>query len=240
MNLCTNAIHAMKEKGGLLSVRCFEQITTEAMPIHNITLPAGHWVCIEVSDTGYGIPEEKLARIFDPFFTTKKNSEGTGLGLSVVLGIIKAWSGSIAVHSVKDKGTTFTVFVPSTGRKDRNADNITETSLPVLMQVTDHTVREQLKSAFAGLPVQWLSLRNVDDVPRLWRVTPWRLAIFSQAELDLPYEILVQQWRSQGIQTPFMVFSEQQITEMEILDRVAILPRNAEIAQIQTSLKKLL
>jgi signal transduction histidine kinase len=67
---------------------------------------------IRVSDTGHGIPTEYLSKVFDPFFTTKDVGKGTGLGLTVVHGIIHEHGGSIAVESEVDRGTTFTITLP--------------------------------------------------------------------------------------------------------------------------------
>jgi len=68
---------------------------------------------VEISDTGVGIPEQKINEIFDPFFTTKKDGAGTGLGLSVSVGIVRKHGGDIQVSSVENKGTTFTVLLPA-------------------------------------------------------------------------------------------------------------------------------
>ena len=78
-------------------------------------LKPGPYLELRVSDTGYGIPATIIERIFDPFFTTKGKGEGTGMGLSVVHGIIKDHGGDIAVHSEPGKGTTFYVLLPVSG-----------------------------------------------------------------------------------------------------------------------------
>ncbi len=69
-------------------------------------------VKLTVADTGHGIPEEALPQIFEPFYTTKEFGKGTGLGLTVVKGIIEEHQGSITVESEEGNGTTFTIFLP--------------------------------------------------------------------------------------------------------------------------------
>jgi two-component system NtrC family sensor kinase len=98
LNLFINAIQAMLE-GGILAIR--------ALPSED-----GHWLRVEVRDTGVGIDPEHLSRIFDPFYTTKQVGRGTGLGLSVTYGIVEKHGGHIEVQSLKGKGSTFTVVLP--------------------------------------------------------------------------------------------------------------------------------
>jgi len=114
MNLCTNAAHAMQEKGGALDVALsdFSVGPSNGNP-HGIK-PGLH-MKLAVSDTGTGISPEIMDRIFDPFFTTKGLGEGTGLGLSVVHGIVKQSGGYITVESEPGKGSTFTVRGPPSG-----------------------------------------------------------------------------------------------------------------------------
>ncbi len=98
VNLVLNAVDAMNEKG-TLTLRTYRDKPAEK-------------ACIEVSDTGHGIPKENLALIFDPFFTTKAPGKGTGLGLSTAYGILKENGGSIWVRETSKRGTTFVVEVP--------------------------------------------------------------------------------------------------------------------------------
>ncbi len=106
LNICTNAIHAMQEKGGTLSIKL-------SMPPLSARKEEINFVELEISDTGIGISKENLGRIFDPYFTTQIGGEGTGLGLSVVHGIIRHHGGSITVNSSEGQGTTFKIFLPA-------------------------------------------------------------------------------------------------------------------------------
>lgn len=112
MNLCTNAAYAMKETGGVLDIRMSEVELEDNIEQQFKGLPRGPYLRLSIADTGCGIPREIIDRIFDPFFTTKKHGEGTGMGLSVVHGIIQDMGGAISVYSEPGKGTTFHILVP--------------------------------------------------------------------------------------------------------------------------------
>lgn len=111
MNYCTNAIQAMP-KGGKLEVEIRDvTLDDNAAQIHPKLNP-GAYVKLTVRDTGYGMEPHILERIFDPFFTTKKPSEGTGMGLAVVHGIVTSHSGAIVVESKPAMGSTFYTYFP--------------------------------------------------------------------------------------------------------------------------------
>ncbi len=112
MNLCTNAYHSMADKGGVLSVSLKEIDLDSPILDNGEEIPPGRYVVLSISDTGNGMDTETMARIFEPYFTTKETGRGTGLGLSVVLGIIKSHHGRIGVYSEPGQGTTFNVYLP--------------------------------------------------------------------------------------------------------------------------------
>ena len=112
MNLCTNAAHAMREKGGVLEIELTRVNCVEGDPPPCHDMKPGAYVVLKVRDTGHGMPPEILERIFDPFFTTKKQGEGTGLGLSVLHGIVRNHKGYITVESEPGKGSVFHVYFP--------------------------------------------------------------------------------------------------------------------------------
>jgi PAS domain S-box-containing protein len=113
MNLCTNAYYAMRKSGGILGVRLFKATIEEKdSKVASSELLPGNYVQLEVSDTGCGMGRETLERIFEPYFTTKDKGEGTGLGLSVVHGIVKSYQGQVTVYSEPGKGTCFHVYLP--------------------------------------------------------------------------------------------------------------------------------
>jgi len=111
MNLATNAFHAMEETGGELKVN-LKEIELGEYDLINPDMTPGLYVCLTIADTGKGINQDILNKIFDPFFTTKERGKGSGLGLSVVHGIVKSMSGEIQVYSEPGKGTEFHVYLP--------------------------------------------------------------------------------------------------------------------------------
>ncbi len=117
MNLCSNAVYAMRESGGILNVKLEKAVIGDDDRSFDGT--PGSYVKLTVKDQGHGISAENMKRIFDPFFTTKPTGEGTGLGLSVVHGIVEENEGIITVESEKDKGTCFQLFLPTIEDKTR-------------------------------------------------------------------------------------------------------------------------
>lgn len=112
LNLCTNAEYAMRQTGGILEV-CLEAVEVNtALAGQYPTLHLGPYVQLTVRDTGHGIAPDVVERIYDPFFTTKAVGEGTGIGLSVVHGIVINHGGTIMVESQVGQGTTFTIYLP--------------------------------------------------------------------------------------------------------------------------------
>lgn len=112
MNLCLNARDAMPE-GGKLTITAENIFIDQNYAMMHLDAKVGSYIVLTISDTGLGIESELLDRIFEPFFTTKQLSNGTGLGLSTALGIVKAHGGLITVSSRVGKGTTFKVYLPA-------------------------------------------------------------------------------------------------------------------------------
>jgi PAS domain S-box-containing protein len=112
MNLCNNAAYAMRENGGILDI----MLTSIEVGLDLIAqypdLKQGPYVKLTVSDTGCGMSQEVVEHIFDPFFTTKEPGKGSGMGLPVVVGIVKSHGGYITFNSELGKGSTFNVFFP--------------------------------------------------------------------------------------------------------------------------------
>ena len=112
MNLGANAEYAMRDTGGLLAVRLEAVEVDAALAATHPALRPGPYVRLTVRDSGAGIPPDVIARMYEPFFTTKEVGHGTGLGLSVVHGIVENHGGTILVESTLGQGTTFTIYLP--------------------------------------------------------------------------------------------------------------------------------
>jgi two-component system cell cycle sensor histidine kinase/response regulator CckA len=112
MNLCTNAAHSLQERGGVI------QITVDSVRVDESSqspggLPEGEYLRLQVTDNGCGMNESTLKRAFDPFFTTRQPGQGTGLGLSVVHGIVQSHHGATEIRSRLNEGTTVIVYLPA-------------------------------------------------------------------------------------------------------------------------------
>ncbi len=121
MNLCTNARQAIVDGIGQINIKLTETVFSSDGPVDliNSDLPLGEYICICVEDTGQGIESEHLDKIFNPYFTTKNRGDGTGLGLSVVHGIVTRFNGAITTKTKPGKGSIFKLFFPKYLKADK-------------------------------------------------------------------------------------------------------------------------
>jgi len=112
VNLCTNAVHAIGVKTGTISISLEDMVVDREFAARHPGIEPGEHICLRISDSGCGIDPAVVEHIFEPFFTTKPQGEGTGLGLSVVHGIVNKLNGIITVYSDVGKGTAFTIILP--------------------------------------------------------------------------------------------------------------------------------
>ncbi len=148
LNLATNSAHAMHGRGGSLHISLHNQVVMANQGPGGIDLPPGHYVRLTVADNGCGIPVDVQDRIFDPYFTTKSAGQGTGMGLSVVMGIVKSHRGHINLVSTPGLGTTFHIHLP----------------------IHRSETRSEMASPDGRTPVGWERLLVVDDDERLLKV----------------------------------------------------------------------
>jgi len=163
MNLGTNAGYAMGQKGGRLTVRLEEISLDETFVRMHAGMVPGPYLKLTVSDTGQGIAPDNLTRIFDPFFTTKPKGEGTGMGLSVVHGIVNHLGGLVTVDSTPGQGARFQVYLPAL--QDQAALPIVEAkALPVgkerILVVDDEPFQTDMLKHLLGLLGYHVETRN--------------------------------------------------------------------------------
>ena len=180
MNLCTNAAHAMRETKGELKVSLVpvEVKPGDSLIVHHDLTP-DMYLKLTVSDTGNGIAPDIMERIFDPFFTTKNVGEGTGMGLSVVHGIVKSYRGAITVKSEVGKGTKLHVYLPllkETGekRKVEAAAHITGGEERILFVDDEKVLVELGKSMLTGLGYDVIGRTSSLEALELFRARPDR------------------------------------------------------------------
>jgi two-component system, cell cycle sensor histidine kinase and response regulator CckA len=164
MNLVVNARDAMPRGGKLV------------IATRNVTMPAGRFVCLSVSDTGEGMTDEVKARVFEPFFTTKPQGLGSGLGLATAYGIVEQANGQIRVESAPGKGSTFSVILPVNDDAE-----VTPTFIPrerprgtetVLLAEDEDAVRRLVQRALELHGYKVLPARSGEEAEQIERVHP--------------------------------------------------------------------
>ncbi|GAB4452261.1 MAG: hypothetical protein Kow0031_34670 [Anaerolineae bacterium] len=160
MNLCTNAFQAMQKSGGNLTLELAQLTAEEAAAFPHVKLASRPYVKLVVSDTGEGMTAYVRDRIFEPFFTTRKVGEGTGLGMSVVHGIVRNYDGDIYIASEPGNGTEVAIFLP-----------------------TVQTVPPPSRPSLSALPVKPATILLVDDDPTVLEVTDEMLTKFGYTVL---------------------------------------------------------
>lgn len=177
INICTNAAHAMEERGGTLEVELRERSFSPADELPLEQMRPGNYVCLEVRDTGCGMDTAILDRIFEPYFTTKPQGKGTGIGLALVHGIIKSHGGHIRVDSEKGGGTTFGVYLPVCCHQEEGMSSIVNTSISrgserVLLVDDEEQVVKMLQEMLDYLGYSVVDLTDSVEALRLFTERP--------------------------------------------------------------------
>ncbi len=179
MNLCTNALHAMDDKNGVLGIRLKKLFIGDDSPFLMHNLMPGSYVLLQVRDTGTGIPADIRDRIFDPYFTTKDVGEGSGLGLAMVHGIVRKYNGAVTVDSVPGKGSCFNVYLPLTdGTVDEPSHTDDDmTSLPrgkenIVLVDDEDIILKVGRDMLEKLGYKVKAFKNSNDALNVFRLEP--------------------------------------------------------------------
>jgi CheY-like chemotaxis protein len=208
MNLCTNAVHAMRPTGGTLTVNVSRRaIASDA------ELNPGDYVVLSVADTGVGMDAGTLGRVFEPYFTTKPNGQGTGLGLSVAHGIVKSLGGRIRVRSLPGQGTTFELQLPAASEQvsPQTADAGTgpRGTARILLVDDDPNITRLAERMLAPLGYQVTSVNDSRAALDLWSRSPesYDLLISDQVMPELSGAEMVKQVLAVRPNLPVIVWS---------------------------------
>jgi PAS domain S-box-containing protein len=181
MNLCTNAAHAIGANGGTLTLNLTSTDIDAGTASHFPDLPLAAYVKLLIEDSGHGIAPDNLERIFDPYFTTKMVGEGTGLGLSVVQGIVENHGGRINVDSEVGKGTCFTLLLPRVKVVNLLESEDKKTTLPGTEQILFVDDEESLtilgKEMLEYLGYLVTASTSSKDALEIFRAEPDRFAL---------------------------------------------------------------
>jgi len=177
MNLCTNAYHAMRERGGTLTVDLRRVQVDDRVASRVPDLKPGEFARLTVADTGPGIDPQTLRRIFEPFFTTKAPGEGTGMGLSVVHGIATQTGGAVGVETVLGTGTTFQVYLPihhaEAGAAPEQFPPVAERAVGRILLVDDEPALAQVMARrLRGLGFEVTGLTSSEEALRTFLAAP--------------------------------------------------------------------
>ncbi len=247
MNLCVNASHAMRGDKGTILIELEQVFLGADFAGYHPPLKSGKHICLKVSDTGVGIPAGVLDKIFDPYFTTKEPGEGTGLGLSVVHGIVTNFKGCIVVESEPGHGTTFSVYFPVV--EDRFEDETKSLegkdrpfgSERVLFVDDEDFIVELVQSQLRRLGYNVSTATNPREALRMLRENPNNFDVVV-ADLVMPHMSgveLAEEIASFVPNLPFILctgwnegISDQQITKAGIREVISKPAKRDEIAYV--------
>ncbi|MCK5227059.1 MAG: response regulator, partial [Desulfobulbaceae bacterium] len=178
VNLCTNALHAMKDEKGILTVRLTrKELTKEHDVISGDGVAEGSFVELMIRDTGHGMDKATVQRMFEPYFTTKEVGKGSGMGLALVHGIVQGCGGFIKVESGPGKGTTFNVYFPAMEEEIVEVEKKQQESLPrgderILAVDDEEGIIELLKNMLKSLGYEVTAETSSEKTLEVFRTSP--------------------------------------------------------------------
>jgi CheY-like chemotaxis protein len=246
LNLMTNAIQAMEENGGVLTVSLAVVKRKFVQHELNKDIIADEYVLLTFKDTGEGMDPSLIGRIFEPFFTTREVGKGTGLGLSVIHGIITEMEGEIVVSSKKEKGSVFSVYLPVS--KSYSISTSKKGSRKKILFITGNKYESRIFSLAlesAGYELIFISDgRNFAKVMTNVRERPDMVIYMSDSKQIKP-EDLIGIFRSQKILTPCILITDaiQDISDENLLNSGIInqqLTKPVSLKEIRNAIQELL
>ncbi len=248
INLCNNAAHAMESGGGKLSVKLENVLTTKSLRSQNLCILPGEYVRLTVSDTGEGIAEEIIDDIFDPFFTTKPIDKGSGMGLSVVHGIMKAHDGMIKIYSRIDEGTSCECYFPRGKTMDTPKSepvNSVKTGNETILLVDDdvHIIKleEQILERLGYHPVTETNPKKALD---FFRKNPesFHLVITDMTMPEMTGDQLIEKLREikPDVKAIICTGYSSRLENMEAVKAEACLMKPFEISVLAETIRKIL
>jgi CheY-like chemotaxis protein len=229
MNLCVNSRDAMPQ-GGVLTLSV-QQVVIDAASaqLHGVT--AGNFSVLCVQDTGMGISADDLDRIYDPFFTTKPLGEGTGLGLSTVLGIVKSHLGFIQVESQLGKGTTFRILFPALESAPSPSVGVSSDVLPtgrgelILVVDDEELTRQMVQQVLAQHGYHVLLARNGTEALSQLDARPDLRLVLSDAMMSgMDGPTLLHHAKQRGVTAEFLIMTglQSQPELQEVMSRYGV------------------
>ncbi|MEO6996003.1 MAG: ATP-binding protein, partial [Lacunisphaera sp.] len=228
INLCTNAVHAMRDRRGSLEITVRNLTVDAGLAAEVQNLKAGAYLRLTVSDNGQGMDQETLERIFDPFFTTKGPGEGTGLGLAIVHGVVVNHGGAIRVSSRPEEGTKFELYFPRTERRATISTPatppVTGAGQEILLVDDEPSVADFAASRLKHFGYRPILFRDPREALAAFNAAPSRFAAVV-TDLTMPHLTgldLINQIRSVRSLVPSVVLTGY--GRDEIREKIAVLP----------------
>ncbi|MCF8111836.1 MAG: response regulator [Desulfobacteraceae bacterium] len=250
VNLVTNAMQAMRQENGILEVSIAPAILDENILKEHPDITPGKFVQITLSDTGAGISEHYLDKIFEPYFTTKQKGTGTGLGLSMVYGIVKKHKGFINVESKPGKGSTFNVFLPLVEHDFTIATEQKSETLPVgteniLLVDDEKQIVDIQKQMLERLGYRVFPMTGSLEALKAFRAAPdnFDLLITDMTMPGMTGDKLAQAVKELRPELPVILctgFSEKVDTDKDGLQTEAILMKPVSKADMAKTIRKVL
>ena len=190
-NLCINARDAMPS-GGYLILKTENVVLDDDFCARSQWIIPGEYILFTIIDSGHGIPEDTIQHIFEPFYTTKGVGEGTGLGLSMVFGLIKQHNGYIDCKSEINKGTTFAIYFPIAADNNIAVDTVAEESLvfsgseQILLAEDDEVLLDVIQTCLVDLGYTVLPARNGYDAFNIFKANSSKIDLVI-SDVIMPY-----------------------------------------------------